>query len=59
MKVGDLVKLRDDLDPAMGVIVEIKVLPLKDTAYGVLWSFMPEQLGWQYAREMEVLNESR
>ena len=59
MKVGDLVKYREKNDPVMGVIIEIKILPLFDTQYGVLWSFMPDQLGWQYAREIEVVNEGR
>ena len=59
MKVGDLVKYREKNDPVMGVIIELKILPLKDTQYGVLWSFMPGQLGWQYAREIEVVNEGR
>ena len=62
MKVGDLVKCRDlseRRDTATGVIVKIKILPLRDTLYGVLWSFMSDQLGWQYRREIEVVNESR
>ena len=60
MNVGDLVKYRDSSHrEAMGVIVAIKILPLRDTLYGVLWSFMSDQLGWQYRREIEVVNESR
>ena len=64
MKVGDLVKYRDrSAHPgwvqSLGVIIKIKILPLKPPQYGVLWGFMPDQLGWQYKREIEVVNESR
>ena len=64
MKAGDLVKYRDKRDheardQSLGVIIEIKILPLKEPQYGVLWGFMPGQLGWQYRREIEVVNEGR
>jgi len=61
MKVGDLVRARErgPHRGALGVVVEIKILPLRDTLYGVLWGFMPDQLGWQYIREIEVMSESR
>ena len=61
MNVGDLVRAckQGPHRGAMGVIIEIKILPLRDILYGVLWSFMPDQLGWQYRGDIEVVNEGR
>ena len=60
MQVGDLVRFRQQPDPAVGVIVEID----NSAKFGlrcvaIAWDFLCGQIGWQRKNEVEVISGSR
>ena len=60
MKVGDLVRFRQQPDPAVGVIVEIDARVRRGQhCIGIAWSFLDGQTGWQKKADVEVISESR
>lgn len=63
MKVGDLVKFRTPPmgpnDPAIGILLKIDTAAKRGYhQYGVMWDFLPGQIGWQRGNEIEVLSEA-
>ncbi len=55
MQVGDLVRFRQQPDPATGVIVDID----KFGRLGILWNFLNGQIGYNHRGDVEVINASR
>ena len=54
MQVGDLVRFRQQPDPAIGVIVDID-----SYCVAIAWSFLDGRIGWQSRKDVEVINASR
>ena len=53
IKIGDLVRFREQPDNAVGVVVEV------DTdldRVGVAWSFLGGKTGWQHRYDVEVIS---
>ena len=60
MNVGDLVRFRQQPDPAVGVIVEVDNSPKRGShCVAILWSFLDGQIGWQTEIDVEVISASR
>ena len=60
MQVGDLVRFRQQPDPAVGVIVEIDNTPKRGRhCLAIVWDFLNGQIGWQTKDDVEVISESR
>ncbi len=59
MKVGDLVRFRQQPDPAIGLIVEIRQGGPGYHGIGIMWDFLNGQIGWQARKDIEVISESR
>jgi len=55
LKVGDLVRFRQQPDPATGVIVNID----KFGRLGILWSFLNGQIGYNHRGDVEIISASR
>ena len=62
MKVGDLVRFRQQPDPAIGVVVEVDNITNRARGsrnVSIAWDFLNGQIGWQTQAEVEVISESR
>ena len=59
MKVGDLVRFRQQPDPAIGLIVEIRPGRAGYHGIGIMWDFLNGQIGWQARKDIEVISEGR
>lgn len=62
MKVGDLVRFRQQPDPAIGIIVEVDNITNRargNHCVGIAWDFLNGQIGWQTQTEVEVISEGR
>jgi len=59
MQVGDLVRFRQQPDPAVGVIVKIDNNRRPAGHVEILWSFLAGQTGWQRKEEIEVISANR
>ena len=65
MKLGDLVRFKQQPDPARGVVVKIREHKKPGNyRFGVLWTgtgfdIMENRICWQIGDDLEVINESR
>ena len=59
MQVGDLVRFRQQPDPAFGVVVEIDNITRRGHRnVAILWDFLNGQIGWQTQDEVEVISSA-
>ena len=60
MKVGDLVRLKGDLNGVLGMIIEVAPdILTKRTIYLVSWACDMCETAWGESWDLEVINESR